>query len=558
LTEDLENTGRSWNPMVLVSGALAGACVTLAAITGDIGFQGDDWWILSRPYWHDYLSALLVYAKDSSRPVEGLYWISIFETFGFNRVAFHFFSLALLALDSVWLGICVRKAFPKNPGLAIYASFFAFVLPTIAPLSYLLHTDNSRVAVLLFWICVYLFQRWAERPESWSRLIPAGAAYFIGSLTYEGATFLIFTVPLWVWPVYLWSGGEPGLWRFATRLGPGVMTAFTLFVIVRFAVFSGGAVEQKSLLPDPWLFLKYIGVFGEYLRTPFVNPPGDLKSWLWGLLPAASALLIGLKYGNRVGERRPDRSQIVESPWYAVGLACATFMLGVFPYLLAGYDSIPGFTSQSRVYSSASFGFALLLAAFVSAPRKPALRVAAHVLAAVFILVQGALFAGLRVDWQEAARIRASICSGILKQAPNVKDGTRILLYNVQSYISNRAVVFQGVYGINDFIKMFYNNKTVEAYFLYPCEMANDPKGKSASASRDGVIPRGCVEGPIPSDKMLIFAKKGDKVELLDSIKADQELAAIHWGDLKEIKSNRDLILPGPPPAGGIGELCGK
>ena len=127
------------------------------------------------------------------------------QTFGLNRIAFHYFSLILLALDAIWLGVCVRKAFPENQGLAIYTSFFSFVLPTIAPLSYLIHTDNSRVAILFSRLCVYLFQRWVDTPKSWIRLIPPVVAYCVGSLTYECATFLIFTVPLWVWPVHLCS-----------------------------------------------------------------------------------------------------------------------------------------------------------------------------------------------------------------------------------------------------------------------------------------------------------------------------------------------------------------
>ena len=171
-----------------------------------------------------------------------------------------------------------------------------------------------------------------------------------------------------------------------------MIAGFASFVIVRFAVFSGGAVEQKSLLPDPGLFLTYIGIFGEYLKTPFVAPAGDPWSWLWGLLPAASAVLLATKYGNvNAGDKLP-RSRFTDSPLYAMGLGLATFALGVFPYLLAGYDAVIGFTSQSRVYSSASYGFALFLAALATAPRKPALRTAAHLLASGVYSIPSGLF----------------------------------------------------------------------------------------------------------------------------------------------------------------------
>ena len=38
---------------------LALYCVLLTAITGDIGFNGDDWWVLALPYWNNYTDSLV-------------------------------------------------------------------------------------------------------------------------------------------------------------------------------------------------------------------------------------------------------------------------------------------------------------------------------------------------------------------------------------------------------------------------------------------------------------------------------------------------------------------
>ncbi len=40
----------------LTAVGLALYCVVLAAVTGDIGFNGDDWWVLAGPYWHSFLT----------------------------------------------------------------------------------------------------------------------------------------------------------------------------------------------------------------------------------------------------------------------------------------------------------------------------------------------------------------------------------------------------------------------------------------------------------------------------------------------------------------------
>src|SRR5208283_5746233 len=110
----------------------------LTAVTGDIGFNADDWWVLSFPYWNNFWDSLILYADKFLRPVEGFYWISLFELFGFNRVAFHLCSLLLLAGAAVLMGVALDGAFPNRQACVSMAVLFAFFLPPVSCLTYVL------------------------------------------------------------------------------------------------------------------------------------------------------------------------------------------------------------------------------------------------------------------------------------------------------------------------------------------------------------------------------------------------------------------------------------
>ncbi len=177
-------------------------CVLLAGLTGEIGFDGDDWWILACPYWNSFPDSLLLYARKFLRPMEGLYWISLFELFGFNKVAFHLCSLLLLTTSAALMGVSLDRAFPGRRVFVSTAVLMAFFLPPVSCLTYVLFTDNSRLSMLLFWISVLAFQSWTQKSSPWRGLPLPVALYVASFLTYETSSFLIFVVPLLVWPVH--------------------------------------------------------------------------------------------------------------------------------------------------------------------------------------------------------------------------------------------------------------------------------------------------------------------------------------------------------------------
>ena len=209
-----------------LAGGLGLYCIVLTAITGDIGFNGDDWWVFSIPYWNHFPDSLILYARKFLRPMEGFYWISLFELFGFNRVAFHLCSLLLLAGAAVLMGVSLDRAFPGRRTCVSMAVLFAFFLPPVSCLTYVLFTDNSRLSMLLFWASMITFQRWAQKSSPWRGLAPPLFLYMGSFLTYEAPSFLIFLVPMLVWPVHKRCCDRLSDRTFLIKLCVGIMTGF--------------------------------------------------------------------------------------------------------------------------------------------------------------------------------------------------------------------------------------------------------------------------------------------------------------------------------------------
>ncbi|AFM23881.1 hypothetical protein [Desulfomonile tiedjei] len=530
-----------------IAAALLCCCVSLALLIGNIGFQGDDWWQFAFPYWNSFPCSVWEYAIASRRPVEGLYTVIAFELFGLNRILYTLSALFLLAGACLLMGKCLHNAFPGRNAFVVLSTFFAFLLPSVSNLIYMFHTDNSRISSLFFWTSALAFQKWATGKKTWIGLIVPLLLYFVAAFTYENTTFLIFAIPLLVWPVYLLNQGDLSTRTFLVRIGSVVFGGFLFFVIIRFAVLSGGAVGHRSLLPSLDLIWSYAANLVRYSAAPLQFPPGDPLSWAWGIMVAIIAGLL-LIYADRAV---PTSKEEPGNCAYIALVGTSVLILGILPYALAGYRSEVDFTSQSRIYSSASFGLAVLGGLFFSVSANHRIKLAKKAAAIVLIAVMAAFLAGLRVNWQSAEEKRSAIYSSLRRAVPDVTPGTTFLFLDLQSYISESkagsAVVFQGVDGLDEFIKMFYNDRDVYAYFLYsPKSAENNEENRALIASADGVVARGsALRPPIPLDSLLILKRDNGKMILLDSVDSTQDVAIV-WQGISEIRSNKDRILQNP------------
>jgi hypothetical protein len=559
-----------------LAGGLCFYCIVLTAITGDIGFTGDDWWVLALPYWNNFQDALVLYAHKFLRPVEGIYWISLFKLVGFNKVGFHFCSLLLLAGSVTLMGVALNSAFPGRRAFVSMAVLLAFFMPPVSCLTYVLFTDNSRLSMLLFWASVIAFQRWAMRSSSWRGLAPPVAIYVGSFLTYEAPSFLIFLVPLLVWPIHRARSDRSSHRSFLAKLCVSILVAFAAAVTIRFALLSGGAVRTSSLLPPLELLWSYIALLPYYLLEPFTFLSADRWAILLGCLVMIGIILLFLFLSPDPSEETITDPYAPHFKFYAVALGAGILILGMLPYQLAGYGignprlaetllvksgllphgdlSWFNFTWASRIYSSASFGVAILLAFVVSGWKKSAPRMITRTAALIIIGCMAVFHAGLSQDWREAAEMRNDLVRSLVDQVPAVTSGTNFVFLDI-SCSHKRAEVIRRENGLCELMRMLYSDQTLEAWRVYP--HAYDPSThvcQQAVATPAGFLSRGQrQQETAPEDSLLLLKRSGQKLVLMDRITAqDKSLpSGISWNEITQLTSNlgrietcRTAILP--------------
>jgi hypothetical protein len=540
-------------------------CIMLTGITGDIGFNGDDWWVLAYPYWHSFPDALVLYAHKFLRPVEGLYWISLFKVFGFNQVVFHLFSLLLLAGSAVLMGVALDQAFPGRRAFVSIAVLLAFFSPPVSCLTYVMFTDNSRLSMLLFWASVIAFQRWAQKSSPW-RSLGMPMIFYVGSfLTYEASSFLIFLVPLVVWPVHHGCSHRPADRAFLTKLSVGILAAFAAAVGIRFVFLNGGAVGHSFLVPPFELLWSYLALLPFYLLAPFTSMCADRWAVLAGflvVLGTAGVLLLSTR-GRPSPEMAAEGRFEPGSWWYLVAVGGSILVLGMLPYQLAGYGSFTprlvetlmvkcgllpdgdlswfNFSWASRIYSTASFGVAILLAAGLSCWRKPLTKLAGKAVALVVIGFMAVFHAGLSQDWREAAAIRNDLMRSLVSQVPAVKSHTNFVFLDI-ACSHKRAEVIRRENGLRELVGMLYADQTLGAWRLYPYAYDRATHVcQQAVAMPEGFLSTGQRQNePAQQESLLLFERSGRDLVLLDRITAQDGSVptGIAWRGVEQLTSN--------------------
>ncbi|MBI4961800.1 MAG: hypothetical protein HY913_00850 [Desulfomonile tiedjei] len=557
------------HPLWYVGAGLSLYCLAVTVLTGDIGFEGDDWWIFSWPFWNRFPSSLWIYARESLRPVEGVYWITLYELFGFNKPLFHLFSQLLLAGASLLMGVCLDRAFPKRRVFVVLAVLFAFFMPTVSCLTYVVTTDNSRLSLLLFWASCMGFQGWARRSESWTGLALPILIYVLAFLTYEASTLLILVVPLLVWPVHCRNPYRIADSSFAVRLGTGLASTFALVLLIRFMVLSGGAVSHSHVLPPLELLWSYVALLPFYLVAPFTSLSPERWSWALGVMVAIwAAMAVYRGRDSQSLSLSEDEAIMKRTGLYVALLGTAIVFLGMLPYQLAGYGSVSpklvesvlvkwgfmphgeaawfNFNWSSRIYSSSSFGLAILLAALITVWRRKAVRLAAITLGVVAIVLLAVFHSGLSTDWKEAAEIRNKVTRSLVSQAPEVEPNSNFVFLNLESR-HKRAAVFRGWMGLKALIQMLYDDRTLGAWYLYPYAWTwpNRIYQQGVVSSR-GFVSRGIkLDSPAAHDSLLIFKREGEKLALLDGITHEDGLTptGLVWKDAEALRSNSSRIV---------------
>ena len=394
-------------------------------------------------------------------PIEGLYTVLSFEIFGLNRVLFTLSALLLSAGSCLLMGACLNRAFPGRKTLVVLAVFFGFLLTPLSNLIYMFHTDNSRLSMLLFWTSVLAFQHWAGGSKSWLGLTLPVILYLAASLTYENATFLIFAVPLFVWPIHVSRGQSVSDRSFALRLGVGITVAFAVFVFVRFGLFGGGAVGHRSLVPSFNLVSSYVYNLMLYTVAPLREISWDPAAWVWACPVAllAAALVFRASRDDSAVSERPAGLDAKPHVRCRAGHGGSGF--GNAPVPTCRIQPCDGLHEPKPRVLVRDFRNCNSFSSFVLSVKKQANSFWDKSHRGRHDRSHGRVPCG-SAHWVAGGRGQRekSLLASLLKQVPDVKPGTTFLLMDVQSYVSkggmDRAVVFQGVDGIGEFVKMLY------------------------------------------------------------------------------------------------------
>ncbi len=253
---------------------------------------------------------------------------------------------------------------------------------------------------------------------------------------------------------------------------------------------------------------------------------------------------------------------------YLILLGVAILLLGILPYQLAGYGSIApkimdtvvvkwgivpqgntswfNFNWSSRIYSAGSFGLAIILAALLTGWRSVMVKIISKATAVAVIGLMAMFHAGLSTDWKEAAHIRNELLSSLISQVPDVKSGTNFVLLDLESS-QGRAPIFRGWGGLKQLIRMLYDDQSLGAWYVYPYSWQWPNKlFNQAIITQYGFVSRGMEpDHPVPHDSLLILARRGSSLVLLDNLSSHDGWAptGVRWLGASSIHSNLDRVV---------------
>lgn len=331
------------------------------------------------------------------------------------------------------------------------------------------------------------------------------------------------------------------------RLMSSGTLAFVLLLLARLVGFGGGHPSINGTLRTVVRFYTDLSAPAYFLAAPFLDiHKGDVWAYTLGIGMFALSwiLMMDKRRGHSTGGN-------YEGVSYVLLIGILIYVLGMLPFAMASYGIGQNFYLSGRIFTTSSYGLAIVLGLGSWALGQKIKHPLTHVAAAVVLGCFSCFQVGLRRDWQEATRKNCEIWTSFLSSVPNIAPGTTLLFLDLEHSIGNRAVVFSGAGAVVDFVRLLYGQTNVNGLFLYPHQVA--PPG--TKESRMLVSPRGIFHpgweshpSPILLDRLLIAERRGSRLVVLDQLSAEERKADLRWEGVSSLHSNMDLIRPSPQP----------
>jgi hypothetical protein len=522
-------------PLLWIAGVLFSFVLVASALVGNKGYWGDDWAVISAPFWWGIPRAIEVGAENIRRTTAAIYFAFALKLARFDVQATFFMSFSIYTVSSILMGLAVQVAFPKRFPLVYGVTLMSFFLPMLTPLNYFLILDTSRLAVLFYWVSVLLFQHWATRPQAWSLPFLPIIAFALAILGYEANFMMPPITLLMIYPVY--QRYHPNTTKSKTALMIGELViahviSMAIYFFVRHIYDIGVHVSREGNQPLTD-FIRYLTIFPPYFSEPFrwfsIHP--DPLAWLVGAIMAVWCAGIGWYL---IKQHHHQPSPFKESA-YLLTVATLAIVLGLLPFAIYRIKTdVTGVSVDGRIYCVSAFGFALWISWLLNRINPRFMTV----MVAIWAGIMSAYVLTLRHEWHDASILRDNLHRSLLEQVPNLQDDTVILYLNYPFFTENNAAVIEHQVA-HYHTKLMYQNELV----------SGAPLTTRSTNGFDPIVSDDLLSVPgktVPVENVVILQRVGDQFEVVDSLHQSEGYALEWTGNRTSLSTNRERIQTTP------------
>lgn len=426
------------------------AAVVVASLTGWVPryFFGEEFLLFRYADRFNHEVAWQLYFQDNGRIVEALYWSYLYKLVGFNPLLIHALSFVLLLAAcilaaKVFAAVWPRTGQPRH--LAYVLVFLLFFNWVSLPMAFKVSTDNSRLALIFFFLAGLLLQQWARRGQAAWALASLGV-FALSILSYENALLLFPGLLLLAWP--LSAGSRRRALQFA-GLGllswvlAGLLYYFYASQATDLDAMAHPALRASNPLEAATRMLLALPRFIIGLgNAELLGPPWSLA------LSLAVLAVLGLAAYLLLYTRK---QQAHSTLFLAAGLAWF-IVFGFLPYAAVGYDAF------GRVFSSSIFGLVPLALLVYQLAGKRWVRSVALVGLIIFA-ASGLLAAAARQQQIVQAEVADNtLYRGLLEIVPAVKADTVFIFFDRPLSISGCGPSLEMLYRQDDLYCSFLSS----------------------------------------------------------------------------------------------------